>query len=85
LINHQHQFGLTAANPPQKLFTNASACFPLLSRSLSTAEYQSSIKKEKCKKESLGHKKWQVTYIAPLNHLPLLSSDPGGVQQELAV
>ena len=33
----------------------------------------------------LGHKKWQVTYIAPLNHLPLLSSDPGGVQQELVV
>jgi hypothetical protein len=31
------------------------------------------------------HKKWQVTYIAPLNHLPLLSSDPGGVQQELVV
>jgi len=21
----------------------------------------------------------QVTYIAPLNHIPLLSSDPGGV------
>jgi hypothetical protein len=32
-----------------------------------------------------GHKKWQVTYIAPLNHLPLLPSGPGGVQQELAV
>ena len=30
-------------------------------------------------------KKWQVTYIAPLNHLPLLPSGPGGVQQELAV
>ena len=29
---------------------------------------------------SLGHKKWQVTYIAPLNHLPLLPSGPGGVQ-----
>ena len=27
----------------------------------------------------------QVTYIAPLNHIPLLSSDPGGVLQELAV
>ena len=27
----------------------------------------------------------QVAYIAPLNHLPLLSSDPGGVLQELAV
>src|SRR4029077_10320837 len=23
-------------------------------------------------------KKWQVTYIAPLNHLPLLPSGPGG-------
>jgi len=34
---------------------------------------------------SSGHKKWQVTYIAPLNHLPLLPSGPGGVQQELAV
>ena len=34
---------------------------------------------------SLGHKKWQVTYIAPLNHLPLLPSGPGGVQQELVV
>lgn len=27
----------------------------------------------------------QVTYIAPLNRIPLLSSDPGGVLQELAV
>jgi hypothetical protein len=35
--------------------------------------------------QSNGHKKWQVTYIAPLNHLPLLPSGPGGVQQELAV
>ncbi len=33
----------------------------------------------------LGQKKWQVTYIAPLNHLPLLPSGPGGVQQELVV
>ena len=32
-----------------------------------------------------ANKKWQVTYIAPLNHLPLLPSGPGGVQQELAV
>jgi len=31
------------------------------------------------------NKKWQVTYIAPLNHLPLLPSGPGGVQRELAV
>jgi hypothetical protein len=31
------------------------------------------------------NKKWQVTYIAPLNHLPLLPSGPGGVQQELVV
>ena len=31
------------------------------------------------------NKKWQVTYIAPLNHLPLLPSGSGGVQQELAV
>jgi len=23
-------------------------------------------------------KKWQATYIAPLNHLPLLCSHPGG-------
>jgi hypothetical protein len=30
-------------------------------------------------------KKRQVTYIAPLNHLPLLPSGPGGVQQELVV
>ena len=29
--------------------------------------------------------KWQVIYIAPLNHLPLLPSGPGGVQQELVV
>jgi len=27
----------------------------------------------------LGHKKWQVTYIAPLNHVPLLCSHPGGL------
>jgi hypothetical protein len=26
-----------------------------------------------------GHKKWQVTYIAPLNRIPLLCSHPGGV------
>ena len=32
-----------------------------------------------------GAQKRQVTYIAPLNHLPLLPSGPGGVQQELAV
>ncbi len=31
------------------------------------------------------NKKWQVTYIALLNHLPLLPSDPGGIQQELVV
>jgi len=31
------------------------------------------------------NKKWQVTYIAPLNHLPLLPSGPGGIQQELVV
>ena len=31
------------------------------------------------------NKKWQVTYIAPLNHLPLLPSGSGGVQQELVV
>jgi hypothetical protein len=30
-------------------------------------------------------KKKQVDYIAPLNHLPLLPSGPGGVQQELVV
>lgn len=30
-------------------------------------------------------KKWQVTYIAPLNHLSLLHSCPGEVQQELVV
>jgi len=29
--------------------------------------------------KSLGHKKWQVTYIAPLNHIPLLCSHPGGL------
>ncbi len=29
--------------------------------------------------KSLGHKKWQVTYIAPLNHVPLLCSHPGGL------
>ena len=33
----------------------------------------------------LEKKNRQVTYIAPLNHIPLLSSDPGGVLQELAV
>ena len=41
-----------------------------------------------CYRAPLGigaNKKWQVTYIAPLNHLPLLPSGPGGVQQELAV
>ncbi len=26
-------------------------------------------------------KKWQVDYIAPLNHLPLLPSGPGGVSR----
>jgi len=31
------------------------------------------------------NKKRQVTYIAPLNHLPLLPSGPGGIQQELVV
>lgn len=30
-------------------------------------------------------KKWQAYYIAPLNHLLLLPSGPGRVQQELAV
>ncbi len=32
-----------------------------------------------------GNKKWQAYYIAPLNHLLLLPSGPGRVQQELAV
>jgi hypothetical protein len=45
-------------------------------------KYKFSPSKEK---EKNSIKKWQVTYIAPLNHLPLLSSDPGGVQQELVV
>jgi len=42
-------------------------------------------------KESLLHflhpkgKKWQAYYIAPLNHLLLLPSGPGRVQQELVV
>ncbi len=35
--------------------------------------------------QTILNKKWQVTYIAPLNHLPLLPSGPGGVQQELVV
>jgi len=26
-----------------------------------------------------GEKKWQVTYIARYNHIPLLCSHPGGV------
>ncbi len=45
------------------------------------------VKKKPCKAPSGdgGQKKWQVTYIAPLNHLPLLPSGPGGVQQELVV
>jgi hypothetical protein len=30
------------------------------------------------KKENIRHKKWQATHIAPLNHLPLLRSRPGG-------
>ncbi len=30
-------------------------------------------------------KKGQATYITSLNHLPLLRSRPGGVQQELIV
>tara|TARA_B100001248_G_scaffold227475_1_gene185910 strand:+ start:538 stop:660 length:123 start_codon:yes stop_codon:yes gene_type:complete len=29
------------------------------------------------------NKKGQATYVTPLNRLPLLPSDPGGVQQEL--
>lgn len=33
----------------------------------------------------LGGKKWQADYIAPLNHLLLLPSGPGRVQQELVV
>jgi hypothetical protein len=32
-----------------------------------------------------GYKKWQADYIAPLNHLLLLPSGPGRVQQELVV
>ena len=36
-------------------------------------------------KYKILNKKWQVTYIAPLNHLPLLPSGPGGIQQELVV
>jgi len=32
-----------------------------------------------------GNKKWQADYIAPLNHLLLLPSGPGRVQQELVV
>jgi hypothetical protein len=35
-------------------------------------------------KVKIFQKKWQVTYIAPLNHSPLLPSGPG-VQQELVV
>ncbi len=30
-------------------------------------------------------KEGQAPHIAPLNHLPLLPSGPGGVQQELVV
>jgi len=30
-------------------------------------------------------KKWQAYYIAPLNHLLLLPSGPGRIQQELVV
>jgi len=30
----------------------------------------------------LKEKKWQADYIAPLNHLLLLPSGPGRVQQE---
>jgi hypothetical protein len=33
----------------------------------------------------VGAKKSGKSSIAPLNHLPLLPSGPGGVQQELAV
>lgn len=47
--------------------------------------YTASISKVQKLPPDLGHKKWQVTYIAPLNHLPLLPSGPGGVQQELVV
>jgi len=31
------------------------------------------------------NKKWQATYITPLNHLSLLHSCPGEFQQELVV
>jgi len=42
-------------------------------------------RKYRFKKILQKSKKWQVTYIAPLNHLSLLHSCPGEVQQELAV
>ena len=35
--------------------------------------------------QARGIKKWQAYYIAPLNHLLLLPSGPGRVQQELVV
>jgi len=60
--------------------------------------YEMSIKNYELKESHLWtHRNWcnqfskwykknrQVTYIAPLNHIPLLSSGPGGVLQELAV
>jgi len=33
----------------------------------------------------MGQKKWQVTYIAPLQPLTLAAFRPWGVQQELVV
>lgn len=35
--------------------------------------------------DSQGKKKNGKNYIAPINPLPLLSFDPGGVQEDLAV
>jgi len=40
---------------------------------------------EESGKDALRAKKSGKPNIAPLNHLPLLPSGPGGVQQELAV
>ena len=38
-------------------------------------------KREEQKCRDKVKKKWQVDYIAPLNHLPLLPSGPGGVSR----
>lgn len=60
--------------------TKGSSCRRLqkkVSEQKVVAKSRNSFKKKSSKFGRL--KKWQATYIAPLNHIPLLRSHPGGV------